>query len=366
MLREKTGIGPGLMFCLVFSSVFGFGVMNAPLVAVKYGGSNGYWGVILALALAVPVIAATVYVGNKFPNKSVIEYLPAVFGKVVGKTLGFVFLVFVLVISAFATRLIGELFSEYFLPRTPLWAILLLVGLTAVFVAHKGVEGISRVAAFIFPVAVFFIFLSVIISFQGFAFDRVQPLFLIDGLKLPYGALQMFYCFFPMATVLAVYPYLTEKNKGFKIVFTATLLAVVPIFVMVFSAVGIYGYKGVLRYGWPTLQMTTKANLPYLLQTFGIFFAVAWYSQIALATSGLYYAAAQGFSELFGALNYKWVLFIVFPLIMVLTLAVPGVIEFREIFRYIRIAGFGIIFTLPLVVWLITLITKTGETRHAS
>jgi len=208
--------------------------------------------------------------------------------------------------------------------------------------------------------------MAVTMSFQGFNIERVQPVFLIDGLKIPYNTIQMFYCFFPLATVFMIYPYLTEKQKGLKTVAGAAFLAIIPIFIMVFSAIGIYGDKGVLRYGWPMLQMTTQAKLPYIFQSFGLFFAVTWYSQIALSLAGLYYTSAQGFSELIGASNYKWLLLVLLPVSYVLVLLVPGLIELRNIFNYLRIIGFGIIFTWPLITWLISLIIKTGELKHAS
>ena len=48
MLKEKTGIGPGLLFMVLFISLFSYGVIESPHAAAKYIGNNGYWGFLLA------------------------------------------------------------------------------------------------------------------------------------------------------------------------------------------------------------------------------------------------------------------------------------------------------------------------------
>lgn len=365
MLREKTGIGSALLFNIMFSSLFGYGVISSPFVAAKYMGSNGYLGIILALPLTIPVVLSAVRLDKRFPGKSIIEYSPLVCGKILGKGIAFLFLLFLLLITAWATRQISELDNVYFLNRTPLWAIVILVLFSSAYIAYKGIEAITRLAAFIFPVAAVFIFLAAAFSFQGFKLDNVRPVFYTQGLQLPLGAVQMFYVFFPLAALFMFYPYLTERRKGFKAVFAAVLLASTAILIFVVSGIGTYGAAGVIRYSWPVLDLTRKANLPFILQSFGLFFAVTYFSQISLAIAGLYYSLALATTQLLGILNYKWFILIWFPAIVFLTLAPPSVLDMLYMFNYIRPAGFLIVFGLPLLIWLLAVLLKRGEASDA-
>lgn len=353
MLKEKTGIGPGLLFIFLFSSLFGFGLMTSPYVAAKYIGPNGYLGLIVAMLLTVPVIVVLVRLGNKFPDKSIIEYLPIVFGKVPGKVVGFIYLAFLLALTVSATRSMAEEFNVYFLMKTPVWAIAAIMLLSVAYLAHKGIEGITRLAAFVFPLAFIFIILSMMLAFQNFQPDHIRPVFNINLSKLSLGSIQMFYVFFPLATVFISYQYLTEKQKGQNILLGATLLAFVPILGMVLGAIGMYGAKGILRYNWPVLEMIRTAMMPFLLETFDLFFTITWLSQLYIAIGGFYFAAAQGSSELFETLNYKWFVIALFPVILGLTLLPPSLIEVHIITDYLRIVGFMVVFALPLIVWLI-------------
>ncbi|TGE35676.1 hypothetical protein E4K67_24455 [Desulfosporosinus fructosivorans] len=365
MLKETTGIGPGLLFNIMFSSLYGYGVVSSPYVAAKYMGSNGYLGFILAFFLTIPVVLCAVRLGKRFPGKSIIQYLPLVCGKILGKGISFFFLIFLLVITAWATRQIADLNNLYFLQRTPLWAIVTILLSTTAYIAQKGIEGITRLAAFIFPVAVVFVFLSAVFSFQGFRLDYVRPVFYTQGYQLPLGALQMFYIYFPLTALFMVYPYLTKKQKGFRTILTAVLLASTAILIFVVSGIGTYGATGILRYSWPVLELTRKANIPFLMQTMGLFFAVTYFSQICLAIAGLYFSLALATTQLLGILNYKWFVLLWFPIIMFVILAPPSILDIRFLFDYLRIAGFLVVFGLPLLIWLLAALLNRGDTSGA-
>lgn len=365
MLKETTGIGPGLLFNIMFSSIYGYGVVSAPYVAAKYMGSNGYLGFILAFMLAMLVIFCTVCLGKRFPGKSIIQYLPLVCGKVLGKGIAFFFVLFLLVITAWATRQTADLNNVYFLQRTPLWAIVSILLSTTAYIAQKGIESITRLAAFIFPVAVVFIFLSAALSFQEFSLNQVQPVLYTQGYQLPLGALQMFYIFFPLTALLMFYPYLTETKKGFKTILTAVLLASTAILLFVVSGIGTYGAEGILRYSWPVLELTRKSHIPFLMQTIGLFFVVSYLSQICLTIAGLYFSLALASTQLLGVLDYKWFVLLWFPIIMFLSLVPPSVVDIRFLFDYLSTAGFLIVFGLPLLVWLLAALLKRGVTSGA-
>lgn len=360
MLKEKTGIGPGLLFMVLYVSMFSYGVMQPIYVASKYMGNNGYWGFLLAFVITIPVIALVCLLGQRFPNKSVIQYLPEVFGTVFGKLLGFIYLVFIMGLMVWASRAISEEISVYFLSRTPMWASLFLFLVVSAYVAHQGIEGVTRLAAFIFPVTFFFSLVAILFSFQNFQLDNIRPILLIDGLKIPYGSLQMFHPFIPLLTVLMIYPYLTEKQKDFKVITGAASLVFVVIFLVILSGIGNYSAPGTLRYSWATLELTRKANLPFVLQSFGLFFSATWLSQALVGTGFFYYVLSQGMAELFSVLNYKWFTLILFPITYILVLLPTGVIDLRFVYPYLRITGFAITLGLPLVILLVALLRHQG------
>jgi spore germination protein len=361
VLKEKTGIGPGLLFMVLFISMFSYGVIEAPHAAAKYIGNNGYWGFILAFGIVIPVIAVISRLGKRFPSKSVIQYLPEVMGAPLGKFLGFLYLVVIMGLMIWASRAISEQLSIYFLSRTPMWASVFIFMVVSTFVAYQGIEGVSRLAAFLFPVTFFFSFLAILFSFQNFDLENIRPIFFIDGFKIPLGTVYLFYPFISLLTVLMIFPYLTQKQKGFKVIFGAATLAASVILLVIVSGIGNYSAPGVLRYSWPVLELTRKANLPYVLQTFGLFYAATWLSQALAGTGFFYYILSEGVSKLVNGLNYKWFTLILFPITYFLIMLPSGVIDVRAIFPYLCIVGFGFTLVLPLILWLVAVVRKVDS-----
>jgi spore germination protein len=361
MLKEKTGIGPGLLFMVLFISLFSYGVIESPHAAAKYIGSNGYWGFLLAFMVALPVIWVICRLGKRFPSKSIIQYLPEIVGAPLGKILGFLYLVVVMILMIWASRAISELLSIYFLNRTPMGVSVFIFLVVSTFVAYQGIEGVSRLAAFLFPVTFFFSFLAIMFSFQNFDLENIRPIFFIEGFKIPLGMVYLFYPFISLLTVLMIFPYLTKKQKGFKVITGAAALAGGVILIVIISGIGNYSAPGVLRYSWPVLEVTRKANLPYVVQTFGLFYAATWLSQALTGTGFFYYIVAEGFSELVNGLNYKWFTMILFPITYFLIMLPSGVIDVRVVFPYLCVIGFAFALGLPFLLWLVAVFRKRGN-----
>jgi spore germination protein len=362
MLKEKTGIGPGLLFMVLYVTMFSYGVSQSVRVAAQHMGNNGYWGFLLAFIISLPVILGISWLGKRFPNQSVIQYLPRLVGTILGKLLGFIYLGAIMALMVWTSRTITEEVSLYFLGRTPVWASVALFLLVALYVAHQGIEGVSRLAAFIFPVTFFFGFMAILFSFQNFELDNIRPIFFIDGLAIPYGSVHMFYPFIVLLTVLLINPYLSQKQKSFKAMTGAAALAFFLILLTIVSGIGNYGALGVLRYSYPVLELTRKANLPFVLQTFGLFFGATWLSQVLVATGFFYYVLSEGTAQLLNVLNYKWFTLILFPLTYFLTMLPSGIIDLRVVFPYLRLAGFA--FTLGFILFLLLAAIIRGRGDH--
>lgn len=358
MLKEKTAIGPGLLFSFTFSVIYGYGMLLSPVIAVKYIGNNGFWGILLAFVLFLPVVYAAFKLTERFSGKSLIEYLPEIFGKYIGKVVGVLYLLLILVIMTLALRITVEVLNIYFLFRTPAVVISAIILLTIAYTTYHGIEVITRLASFIFGPALLFIVIGIALSFVNFQFQTIRPLFLINYEKLAVGTMHLTNIFFPGIILFSVLQYLTNTKKGIKNVYKATSLAGFLIFLVVMTNIGVLSPKGVTRYSFPFFEMTRITTIPFILQTYGVFYSVVWFTQIFISISGFYFTVSQGFVELTGLLNYKRFILLLFPVILILSNYPPSIIEVREIYDAIRPMGFILLIVGPIAIWLISLFKK--------
>jgi len=360
MLKEKTGIGPGLLFMVLYVSIFAFGELLTPNVAAQYIGNNGFWGFLVAFFLAAGLIVLLNNLGKRFPGKSVIQYLPELCGTVLGKFLGLVFLSMILVYVMWMSTAVVQQWGTYFLIRTPEWVRALLFVTVAIFIAYQGIEGVTRLAAFAFPLTFVLSLLAIGFSFQNFELDNIRPIFFVDGFKIPLGAMHLFFPFTPLAAVLIIYPYLTRKEKGLRMMMGAAGLASGLIFLTILSGIGNYSAPGVLRYSWMTIELMRKANLPFVLQTFGLFFTVSWLTLMLIGTGLLIYSLAEGASQLVNGLNYKYFTLILFPVLLVAVALGAGGVELRYVFSHVRLQSVVLTLGFPILLWLLAVLRRRG------
>jgi len=360
MLNEKTAIGPGLLFMLNFSAVYGYGFFLSMYFAAKYFGVNGIWGGILIFILMIPVLYIVTDLGHRFPGKSIIRYLPEITNAFPAKIIGFVYLVFLVLLTCWSLNIISRIFNLYLLPRTPFQVILGLILLIEFYITSKGIEGISRVTAFIFIFCLIFVLLFTVSSYQNFQLDNVLPIFdftlkdLKNG-KYFEGIIHLFNVGLPSAMLFMVYPYLSERRKGLKTLLVSSGLAVLLIEMVIISNIGIWGSKGVLQFDWPFMELGKQTNIPVILQTVGLFVLPIMLIQNLFAGSSFYFATAQGCSEFFGKYNYRIYRWFLLPIIFFTSVWTTNAVVIRSLFNYFVAFGFGVVFILPLFLWLIAL-----------
>ncbi|HEX3048681.1 MAG TPA: endospore germination permease [Bacillota bacterium] len=360
MLTEKTGIGAGLFFILVFQAVVGYGMLNAPYLAAKYIGASGYWGPVLAFGEAFLVIWIIHRLGKRFPNQFIIAYAPRIFGKWLGAMIGLVYILFMLGLTLLCVRMFAGHFGLYFLVRTPGWVINGAILLTVFYLSRKGIEGISRLASFLFILPLSISILTLVFSFQNFQLDNLKPFFHLSGNRLMMGLVHSFNSFLPLSMLFMVYQYLTDGQKGFRMMLTATGLASIFILGIVISSLGTFGAVGVTRLSWTFTEVTKQAEVPFILQSFNLFYSPVFLIQTVIGASSFYYAAAQGSAEYFKKLNFKQFQLIFLPVIFLAAIWFKSDIMVRKLFEYFRVAGFILIFVVPIIIWLMAVLFKKG------
>lgn len=146
----------------------------------------------------------------------------------------------------------------------------------------------------------------------------------------------------------------------------AAALAFFLILLAIVSGIGNYGATGILRYSHPVLELSRKANLPFLMQTFGLFFGATWLSQTLVAVGFFYFLLSEGTAQWLRVLNYKWFTLILFPPVSFLTMLLSNVIEMRIVFPYLRVGGFFFTVGLVLLLVVVAALRRGGNRKNAS
>ncbi|PAL14835.1 GerAB/ArcD/ProY family transporter [Peribacillus simplex] len=114
---------------------------------------------------------------KKYPDKGLIDVFAIIFGKYLGFMVGFIFFLFFLIGTAVDTRSYVNIFSTLYFPKTPLLVLYFLLFIVCVFLAKRGLEGITRTSfIFILPIK-FGLFLLIILLWDRLEFSYLFPIF---------------------------------------------------------------------------------------------------------------------------------------------------------------------------------------------
>jgi spore germination protein (amino acid permease) len=145
-------------------------------------GRDGWMSVMPAFALAIPYGLMVLSLLEQYPNKNLLLVSETLFGKWIGKIVGFIY---ILITGYFGGLLLGQLGNIYqtsIMPLTPI-SVFYMGGLLLVFsLERSGVEVFARFSEIIFPLVVITLVLNIVFVIPRIERWELLPI-LSDGLK---------------------------------------------------------------------------------------------------------------------------------------------------------------------------------------
>lgn len=219
----------------------------------------GAWVAMLFYILGA-IFLQIVYISfhKKFPNDTIITYMPKIYGKILGNFIGCLYIVYFAYMSSRIIRDYVELSRLFGLTRTPMMVVALTFVIIAMYDVYCGIEVIGRVVEIVFLLLILspaVILIMLVLTRGGVREIDIEPIFqegvwfvIKSGWKLitfPYGETVLF---------TMIYPFVNENSKKIKIV---SISAVV--FLGITLALNEFFYLITLG-----LQITKKAAFPLL------------------------------------------------------------------------------------------------------
>ncbi|UOF89273.1 spore germination protein [Fodinisporobacter ferrooxydans] len=151
-MLEKGKISAMQMGLMIYPTILGTAILAIPSIIGKQAERDLWISPILASSTGF----LTVYIADRlnkiFPGETFIQYSEHILGRVLGKILGFFYMLFFL-------QTIGNILREYaeftvgtFLPKTPLLVVIAGLTLLCAFAVRGGIEVLGRLAQIYLPV----------------------------------------------------------------------------------------------------------------------------------------------------------------------------------------------------------------------
>jgi spore germination protein KB len=99
---------------------------------------------------------------NYYPEDTLVTYLPKIFGKLLGKFISLIYILYFLYLSTRVLRDFSSLIVSYAMSQTPILFIAALIMLTVIYGVIVGIEPLCRASEILYPLMVLGLFMAIL------------------------------------------------------------------------------------------------------------------------------------------------------------------------------------------------------------
>ncbi|MDQ0230355.1 GerAB/ArcD/ProY family transporter [Metabacillus malikii] len=243
-----------------------FQVGSAVLVGIGNDAKGDAWiAVLISAILGIGIILFYVYLLKTVPGKNLFEILIFCFGKVIGKGLTLLYVVYFFYSAARVLRDFDELLIVSIFEATPIEFISITMMLTIMYMLYHGLEVLGRTSEVFFPyVLTFIIFTGIFLLLsEELEFHNLQPV-LANGMTPIMKAIFPQLLTFPFGEAIAFTCIISKVIKEKKVGLVSVIAVLTSGFLLTYSSILQIGTLGVdlkERTNFPLLNASREISL---------------------------------------------------------------------------------------------------------
>jgi len=275
------------------------------------GGRDGWMAILPAFALTIPYGLMVLSLSAQYPQKNLLQISEKLFGKWIGKIIGFIYILISGYYGGLVLAMIGLTYVQAVMPLTPLW-IFYLGGLLLVFyLVNSGIEVFARFSEVILPVIVIGLFLNMILSIPRIEQGSLLPI-LSEGLKPLFPAalrvipFSMEYSLF-LAGILTFLPTGKQELAQLKTgIWRAVFLVGILDMLVTLIQVLVFEPTETIRLVYGILTLGNMVEAGKTVAGVGSLFMGVWLGALVIKVSAFFFMTTWGIETVFKLKGLKW------------------------------------------------------------
>ncbi len=267
---------------------------------------NDAWiAAIAGLLFSVPIFLVYSRIVSIFPGKDLFEILNLVFGKYIGKFIALLYIWYAFHLGALVMRNFGEFVNTLGLPETPMFVILLTLGLVCVVAVKLGIEVVGRASAYFIPFVFANLLIVHILAFPQLKFNYVKPI-LYNGIEpvIKGGFSALSFPFAETFILMSAFSALKTKKSSFKVYFSGLFLAGITIIIVTLRNIFMLGKSFGLFY-FPSYIAVSHIGIGDFIQRIEVAVSFVFAVAATVKVSVCLFAACKGIGRVFGLEDYR-------------------------------------------------------------
>lgn len=251
---------------------------------------------------------------RRFPGDSLAGISRQTFGPVVGLVVTLAYIVYFLYLGGISLREFVSAFRLAMMPRTPPGALSMIYIGVVLFVAQRGMETLARMAAYLTPVLLVLLAVTLLGPVRILDFRHLFPIFgagVGQTLLMPFPESSLYSEVIILGVMAAMLPGPKAISVGLRSLLAGMVGQTVTWVVILAS----FPYPIAARLTFPILEVVRMIELTEIVQRMEAFFVFLWFFVAALKLSLLLLCSSLLFTEIFNLGDYRPV---IYPLALII------------------------------------------------
>ncbi len=256
------------------------------------------WFAVL-MALSVSLLAVWLYTGliRKFPGKGLLEIHTEVYGRWFGRLLNFMYMLFCVGFAAVSLRNLGDFFTGYIMPETPMTVVLILYAITCILAAGRGIAVILRLSFLFFTLMFLALILNVLMLLPNMQPAHFLPILQLGAEAYAKGGFVLTAApFCEIVVFLILLPYADPSANVRKSFFLGLLLGALHLLITLLRDIAVLG-TSLAFLTEPTYEAVRLINLMDVFSRLEIIFAFILITMRAFKLSILFCAILRALED---------------------------------------------------------------------
>ncbi|MCX7714885.1 MAG: endospore germination permease [Clostridia bacterium] len=317
-------------------------------------GQDTWIAIFLAMLMSVPIILIYARIIHLFPEKNIFDIFTEVFGKVIGKILTSLIILYAIHLGALVVRNFSEFLQIMTMPETPQLPLMIGVLSVTIFLAKSGIEVLGRWSAIILAVVIFVICFTIASSINKMDIENFYPVLTHNFFNLPKDAFAIFsFPFAESVLFLALAASIKKESSSYKIYFSGMLAGGIILTAAVARNIALLGAAMVEDSYYPSYSAIRIINIGEFLTRIEGFvssnFILTGVTKITICVL----AASYGIKSLFNLKSEKNIILPVSLCVLALCYIVYNntmqMLSFNEIYAFY---AFPFQVLIPIALWI--------------
>ena len=290
---------------LMITLVIATAGIYVPTIAVNAARQDAWLSIIIATLVALFIAVLIVSLTLRFPGKTLFEIPELILGKMTGKIIAFLFVLWFIHIEILVFSEFGNFMLSTVLPGTPMLVNHIVAAILIAYITRNGLEVISRFNGLLLPLFVLSVTLLVTLAFKEISLTRLLPVFdcgladIMKGSAAPVARLG------EIIVLAALIPYLNKPGQALRVAILATLVNGFIMIINVLYPLAIFGPDLTASFLYPIYTSVRIISVANFLERLEAIPVVIWITAGIIKVSILRYVTVLGAAQCLGLKDYR-------------------------------------------------------------